>query len=117
MDRHSDPAAMETSKVFIILNTVEYMPKVLSNKIIFKRSTGSVTVSSLGAGEVVAEKCSPFDTFIQIIDGMAQLTINRTLYKLDLGEGIIIPAHAKHDFNASVPFKMITTIIKSGYED
>jgi quercetin dioxygenase-like cupin family protein len=117
MDRHRDPAEMEKSKVFIILNTVEYMPKVLINKTIVKRSTGSVTVSSLDAGEVVAEKCSPFDTFIHVIDGMAQLNINRTLYNLDHGEGIIIPAHAKHDFNASVPFKMITTVIKSGYED
>jgi|SRR6185312_4474463 len=117
MDRHRDHAAMEKSKVFIILDAVAYMPKVLSNKIIIKRSTGSVMVSSLDAGQVVAEKCFPFDTFIHIIDGMAQLTIDQTLYNLEHGEGIIVPAHAKHDFNASVPFKMITTIIKSGYED
>jgi quercetin dioxygenase-like cupin family protein len=36
---------------------------------------------------------------------------------LKLGQGIIIPAHAKHSFTAKEQFKMITTVIKSGYED
>jgi uncharacterized damage-inducible protein DinB len=33
------------------------------------------------------------------------------------GEGIIIPAHSKHSFTANEQFKMISTIIKSGYEE
>jgi hypothetical protein len=40
-----------------------------------------------------------------------------TKHKLKLGDGVIIPAHARHDFNAKQQFKMISTIIKSGYED
>jgi quercetin dioxygenase-like cupin family protein len=59
----------------------------------------------------------PFDTFVQIIDGTAQVEIGNKKYKLRLGEGIIIPAHSPHCFNADVQFKMISTIIKSGYED
>lgn len=31
--------------------------------------------------------------------------------------GIVIPAHTRHCFNANEQFKMISTIIKSGYED
>jgi hypothetical protein len=40
-----------------------------------------------------------------------------TKHKIKLGDGVIIPAHARHDFNAQQQFKMISTIIKSGYED
>jgi quercetin dioxygenase-like cupin family protein len=36
---------------------------------------------------------------------------------MKLGEGIIIPAHARHHFIANEQFKMISTVIKSGYED
>ena len=68
-------------------------------------------------GEELSEKTFPFDTFIQIIDGTAQVTIGNKSYKLRLGEGIIIPAHAAHCFNAAKQFKMISTIIKSGYEE
>jgi hypothetical protein len=46
-----------------------------------------------------------------------QLTINNKKILLNLDQGIIIPAHAKYNFNANEYFKMISTIIKSGYED
>ncbi len=110
-------AEIEKSKVLIVVEIIEYMPNAVVSKTIIKKTTGNVTVSSFDAGEELAEKTSPFDNYIQIIDGAAELIINDKKYKLKLGEAIIIPAHAKHCFNANVQFKMISTVIKSGYED
>ena len=62
------------------------------------------------------EKSSPFDTYIQIIDGKASLTINKKDYQLGLGQGIVIPSNQRHHFTANEQFKMISTVIKSGYE-
>ena len=101
----------------IIVEILEYVPNSVLMKTIIKKTTGNITVSSLAAGEELTEKKLPFDIFIQIIDGTAELTINKKNYKLRLGEGIIIPAHTAHCFNANVQFKMISTIIKSGYEE
>jgi|SRR5687767_1743444 len=108
---------LEKSKAHIIVAIIEYVPNAVVSKTIFRKTTGNITVSSLDAGEELAQKTSPFDTYIQIIDGTAELMINDKKYKLRLGEGIIIPAHASHNFNANEQFKMISTIIKSGYED
>ncbi len=105
------------SKAHIVVEIIEYVPNAVVSKTIIKKITGNVTVTSFDAGEELAEKISPFDTYIQIIDGAAELVINDKKYKLKLGEGIIIPAHAKHNFNANEQFKMISTVIKSGYED
>ena len=93
------------------------MPNAIVSKTIIKKTTGNITVSSFDAGEELDEKTSPFDMYIQIIDGVAELTINNKKLKLKLGEGIIIPAHSNHHFNANEQFKMISTVIKSGYED
>ena len=93
------------------------MANAVVSKTIIKKTTGNVTISSFDAGEELDEKISPFDTYIQIIDGTAEITINDKVFKLKLGEGIVIPAHAKHHFNANEQFKMISTVIKSGYED
>jgi quercetin dioxygenase-like cupin family protein len=93
------------------------MPNAVVSKTIIKKTTGNITVSSFDAGEELAERASPFDTFIQIIDGTAEMMIDDKQYKLMLGDGIIIPAHASHHFTANEQFKMIATIIKSGYED
>lgn len=108
---------LEKQKVHIIVEIIEYMSNAVVSKTIIKKTTGNITISSLDAGEELAEKSSPFDTFIQIIDGAAELTMNEKDYLLQLGEGIIIPAHTKHRFNATVQFKMLSTVIKSGYED
>jgi quercetin dioxygenase-like cupin family protein len=114
-DRRSQE--LEKSKVHIIVEIIEYVPNAVLSKTIIKKITGNVTVSSFDAGEELAEKISPFDIYIQIIDGTAEVIINDKKYKLALGEGIIIPAHSRHCFNANEQFKMISTVIKSGYED
>ncbi len=117
MKTYTDNVEFEKLKAHIIVEILEYMPNAVVSKTIIKKTTGNITVSSFDAGEELAEKISPFDTYIQIIDGAAELIINDKKYSLRLGEGIIIPAHAKHNFNANEQFKMISTIIKSGYED
>ena len=72
---------------------------------------------SVDSGEALTEKISPFDTFIQVIDGSAEIVIDDNSNLLKTGEAIIIPAHSPNTIKANVRFKMISTIIKSGYED
>jgi quercetin dioxygenase-like cupin family protein len=108
---------LEKAKVHIIVEIIEYVPNAILSKTIIKKTTGNVTVSSFAIGEELAEKTSPFDTYIQIIDGAAEVIINEKKYQLAIGEGIIIPAHAPHCFNAHEQFKMVSTTIKSIYEN
>jgi quercetin dioxygenase-like cupin family protein len=107
---------LQKSEVHIIVEIIEYVPNAVVSKTIIKKTTGNITVSSFAIGEELAETISPFDTYIQIIDGSAELIINDKKYKLALGEGIIIPAHVQHCFNANEQFKMISTVIKNGNE-
>lgn len=108
---------LEKDKVHIIVEIVEYIPNAVLSKTIVKKMTGNVTASSFDEGEELAEKTSPFDNFIQIIDGTAEIMISGKNHRLSIGQGIVIPAHASHIFTAKEKFKMISTVIKSGYED
>ena len=116
-NRNKDTAELEKSVSHIIVEIIEYVPNAVVSKTIIKKSTGNITAMSFAEGEELGLKITPFDTFVQIIDGSAELTINEKIHNLKLGEGIIIPAHAPHCFNANEQFKMISTVIKSGYED
>ena len=108
---------LEKSKVHIIVEIIQYVPNAVLSKTIIKKTTGNVSVSSFDTGEELPEKTIPFDTYIQIIDGAAEVIINEKKYQLKFGNGIVIPAHAPHCINANEQFKMISTVIKSGYED
>ena len=107
---------VEQSKLHIVVEILEYMPNAIVSKTIIKKTTGNITVMSFDTGEELAEKISPFDSYAQIIDGSAEITINKKAHVLHLGQGIIIPAHAPNHVKATQRFKMILTIIKSGYE-
>jgi quercetin dioxygenase-like cupin family protein len=107
---------VEKSKVFIVVETIEYIPNAVVRKTIIKKTTGNVTAVSFDSGENLTEKISPFDTFIQIIEGRAEILIDDSSQNLKTGEGIIIPAHSRNTIKANERVKMISTIIKSGYE-
>lgn len=108
---------VEKAKAHIIVELIEYMPNAVVSKTIVKKTTGNITATSMASGEELSEKTIPFDSYIQIIDGSADVEIDGKVINLKLGEGVIIPAHSRHSFNASEKFKMIVTVIKSHYED
>lgn len=107
---------LEKTKAHIIVEIIEYVPNSVVIKTIIKKTTGSVSAVSCDSGEAMSEKVIPFDNFIQIIDGAAEIVIDGISNVLETGESIIIPAHTSNYFNANERFKLISTIIKSGYE-
>lgn len=111
-----DVAELEKSKSHIIVEIIEYVPNSVVIKTIIKKSTGNISVMSFDAGEGLTEKTSPFDTFAQIIEGKADIVIDKDSHVLLTGQGIVIPAHSPNHINPNGRFKMILTIIKSGYE-
>lgn len=105
----------EKAKAFIIVEIIEYVPDSVVIKTIIKKTTGNISAVSFDSGEKLEEKTSPFDTFIQIIDGRAEIFIDDQSNLLETGQSIIIPAHSRNSFKANNRFKMISTVIKSGY--
>ncbi len=100
----------------IIIEIVDYAPNAVISRTIIKKITGNITAMSFSEGEELNEKTLPFDTYVQIVDGAADLTIEGKLLHLKRGTGIVVPAHSLHRFDANQKFKMISTVIKSGYE-
>ena len=107
---------LEKSRSHIIVEIIEYVPNSVVIKTIIKKTTGNISVMSFDSGEGLTEKTSPFDTFVQIIEGKAEIVIDKLAHVLQSGEGIIIPAHAPNHINPNGRFKMILTIIKNGNE-
>lgn len=107
---------VEKSQAHIIVETIEYASNAVLNKTIIKKLTGNISLMSFDSGERLIEKTSPFETFAQIIDGKAEIIIDGKSNMLESGQGIIIPAHRSNIVKANERFKMIFTVIKSGYE-
>ncbi len=107
---------LEKSRSHIIVEIIEYVPNSVVMKTIIKKTTGNISVMSFDSGEGLTEKTSPFDTFAQIIEGKAEIVIDKVSHLLKSGEGIIIPALLPNHINPNGRFKMILTIIKNANE-
>ena len=107
---------LQKGRSHIIIDIVDYMPDSVIDKLIIKKSTGNVRAMSFDLGQELKKRTSPFDAFIQVIEGNADVIINNISHKLETGHGIVIPAHAIGAIRSIGRFKIIETIIKSGYE-
>ena len=111
-----DTLELEKSKTHITVEIIEYVHNSVVIKTILKKSTGNISVMSFDSGEGLTEKTTPFDTFVQIIEGKAEIVISGKSNFLHAGQSIVIPAHASNFVKPNGRFKMIQTVIKSGYE-
>ena len=100
----------------IIVELIEYEHNEVVTKSIMKKATGSINAKAFDAGEGLNEKISPFDTYLQVIDGSALIEVDGKSTKLETGQGLIIPAHKPSHIDPNGRFKLLLTVIKSGYE-
>lgn len=107
---------LEKAKAYNTATVIDYLPNSVVSKTIIKKPTGHVSLLSFDSGEGLSEKTSPFDAFAQIIEGQAELVIDGISLMLKTGELIILPAHKPNIIKANGRFKMILTVIKSGYD-
>ena len=107
---------IEKSRTHILIEIIEYVPNSTVSKTIIRKTTGNISVLAIDTGENMPEKTSPFDTFLQIIEGNAEVVMQESSTILHTGEAIIVPAHTSNLIKANERFKMISTVIKSGYE-
>ena len=108
---------IEKGHVFVLADSVKYVPNSLTSHTILRKVTGTVSVVSIDSGKELSERTSPFDTFILAIEGKAEVRINTKSFTLDAGQAIIIPAHSRNSMVGIVRSKVMSTIIKSGYEE
>ena len=86
-----DSLEIEKSKAHITVEIIEYVHNSVVIKTILKKSTGTISVMSFDSGEGLTEKTTPFDTFVQIIDGKAEIVISGESHFLTIGQSSTLP--------------------------
>jgi quercetin dioxygenase-like cupin family protein len=110
--KEMDNNEIEKSKAVILADIIEYVPNSVIIRSILQKTTGTVSIISCDIGEALTEQTIPFDNYIQIIDGKAEIVMDGISNLLETGQSIIIPAHTSNIVKATERFKMISTIMK-----
>lgn len=92
---------------------VSYQSGAVVSRTLIDKKVGTVTLFSFAAGQGLSEHTVPYDAFVQIIDGAAEVTIDAKVHKVSSGEFIIMPANIPHSLKAVEKFKMMLVMIRA----
>jgi quercetin dioxygenase-like cupin family protein len=92
---------------------VDYAPDSVVSRTIKKGQAGTLTVFAFDEGEGLSEHSAPFDAFVQILDGRAELTVDGTAVEASTGETVLLPAKIPHALRGLTAFKMLLIMIRS----
>ena len=92
---------------------VAYSDGSVVSKTLIDKKVGTVTLFSFDAGQGLSEHTVPYDAFVQIVDGEAEVTIEAAVHIVSAGQLIIMPANRPHSLKAVKPFKMLLVMIRA----
>ena len=112
MNENNKKVGLEPGKKFGLVDLVDYSEGAVVSRIISKNQAGSITLFAFDEGQNLSEHSAPFDAFVEILDGEAELTIGGEQVNVKTGELVIMPADIPHAVNAAKKFKMLLTMIR-----
>lgn len=98
---------------FNLAEAVNYSDASVVSKTVVKKETGNVTLFAFDKGQGLSEHSAPFDAMVNVLDGTADIIIDKKSNILAAGESIIMPANIPHAVKAVEKFKMMLVMIKS----
>ena len=104
---------IEKAKAHNLQNAVGYMDKSVVSKQVIKAPVGNITLFAFDEGEGLSEHSAPFDAFVQILEGTAEIIIGGISNTVSEGEFIIMPANISHALKAVKKFKMMLVMIRA----
>jgi len=95
------------------MNMIDYQEGSIVSKELINKEKGTVTLFAFDKGQGLSEHTAPFDAFVYLIDGKAEITIDGKAHSVTAGESIIMPANKPHSLKAVERFKMLCVMIKA----
>ncbi|MGO9481946.1 MAG: cupin domain-containing protein [Candidatus Kryptoniota bacterium] len=93
-------------------DSVEYSKDSVVSKQLIKREAGTISLIAFDKGQSLSGH-TPFDAFVEVIDGEAEFVVEGKNIKIAKGEFVIIPADVPHSVNAVQRFKMLSVMFKA----
>lgn len=108
---------IEMGKVVDLKALVPIGEEQMSSLTLVQRKDLGITVFSLDKGQKIARHTSPGDAMVNILSGVAEITIDNDVFEVRAGETIVMPAQIPHALFAKEAFQMLLVVVKPGEQD
>ncbi|UCG66194.1 MAG: cupin domain-containing protein [Deltaproteobacteria bacterium] len=101
------------SEPHVLVDLVDYEKGRVVSRTFAQNEGLSLTLFAFDEGEGLSTHAAPGDAMVQVLDGEVMLTIGGKEVVAKAGEVVVMPADVPHSVNATKPFKMLLTVVKS----
>jgi quercetin dioxygenase-like cupin family protein len=103
----------ELSQPGKLADLIEYQKgSVVSRTVIYKKA-GTVTLFAFDKDEGLSEHTAPYEAFIYIVEGEAEVNVAASSFILDAGDMFMLPANKPHALRGIQRFKMLLVMVRS----
>jgi quercetin dioxygenase-like cupin family protein len=99
-------------QVHALAGMVDYQEGSIVSRTLLNKNTGTLTLFAFDGGQALSEHTAPFDAFVQVLDGEAEVVIGGAPKRVTAGEMVIMPADVPHAVKAPGRFKMFLAMIR-----
>ena len=92
---------------------LSYQDGAVVSRTLLKHTAGSVTMFAFDEGQGLSEHTSPFDAFVYLLEGEAEITVSGKPIFAKSGDMVLLPANVPHGLKATTRFKMTLTMLRS----
>jgi quercetin dioxygenase-like cupin family protein len=110
--KNSKPSDI-AGKALELSGMVDYQQGSVVSKTLIDKKAGTITLFAFDEGQGLSEHTAPYDAFVHVFDGQAEIYISGRQHPVSAGDVIIMPAGAPHSLKARKRFKMMLVMIRS----
>lgn len=85
--------------------------QILSRTLVQRKDLG-MTIFSLDKDQEIGRHSSPGDAMVNVLSGLAEITIGEEIFQVAAGESIVMPANVPHSLYAKEAFQMLLVVVK-----
>ena len=113
MPKQPSATTIPPSQALDLAGLVEYAEGAIVSRTVAENDAGTVTLFAFDAGQGLSEHSAPFDAFVLVLDGQAELTIGGAPLEAAAGQIVLMPANVPHAVRATERFKMLLVMLPS----
>lgn len=102
-----------TGKALELNSLIAYQEGSVVSRTIVDKKTGTITLFAFDKEQGLSEHTAPYDAFVYVVEGEAEVTISGKSLPVKQGEFVIMPANEPHSLRATQRFKMTLVMIRS----
>jgi quercetin dioxygenase-like cupin family protein len=112
MAEPSKRTQVDPGRAYALAQLVAFQDEAIVSRIVYKGAGGQMTVFAFAAGQELTEHTSPFDAFVQVLEGRVELRIGGAPVEAGPGDLALMPGGVPHAVRALSPFKMLLTMYR-----